>query len=238
MNCRLPLVVKNQDGSYTVASNERRIKMVPVGWDALVVITNQANREITAIGREQLQKVLTGEITRWSELGASSDKPINLYVRKGTISGVGLTLRQQLFNNRDQPFSPRATVLGSSGKIETAVEKDPYGIAVSGISSSRHRDLNLLRLDGIEPSMASLKSGKYSLFRILFLVAPNDYAEREELKGFVDFAHSPRGQQIMEQAGTLPYHRGVHLLFTAASYEYLHSIDVVEQLSIYTLAEN
>ena len=237
-SCRLPLVVRNPDGSYSIDKAESHVKTIPVGWDALVVIANPNNHGIDSISREQLREVLTGTITNWRQLGAERDAPINLYVRQGKISGVGLTLRQQLFNNRDQDFTVRANILPSSGKIEQAVENDPNGLAVSGISSSRHRQLRLLKLDGIEPSMHTLQSGDYKLFRILFLVTPPNYAEHQVVKSFVDFALSAKGQRIIQDAGTLPYHRGVRLLYTSTSPEYLQAIDAVEQAGIYTLSGN
>lgn len=235
-SCRLPLVFKNSDGSYTIEESEKQLKIIPVGWDALVVIINQQNPLIDSISRDQLRNVLTGEITHWNQLGANSDKPINLYVRQGKISGVGRTLRQQLFNNPDQEFRAGATRLASSGKIEKAVADDPYGLAVSGISSSRHQPVKMVKLEEIEPSMETLRSGNYHLYRMLFLVVSNKYHQRPEIMDFIDFALSPKGQKVILEAGTLPYHLGVSLIFKAASQDYLNSIDIMEQHRIYTLS--
>ena len=233
-SCRMPLVFEAADGSLQIESSEQQVKMIPMGWDALVAITHKDNNMISGISSEQLKQVLTGKITRWDQLGAQSNQPINLYVRNGKISGVGLTLRQQLFNNTSQTFRKDATYLPSSGKIEKAVEKDPFGLAVSGISSSRHRQLGLLKLDDIEPTMLNLKKGRYMLYRILFLVTPTDYRERPELQEFVDFALSSKGQKVIREAGTLPYRYGFALLNTGASTRYLQALDVIEKSGIYT----
>ncbi len=235
-SCRLPLVYKNSDGSYSIEEREKKIKIIPVGWDALVVIINQQNPLIDSISREQLRDLLTGKITHWKQLGAKTDKPINLYVRQGKISGVGLTLRQQLFNDPDQEFSDGATRLASSGKIEKAVADDPYGIAISGISSSRHQPVKMVKLEGIEPNTETLRSGNYHLYRMLFLVVSDEYRQRAEIKDFVDFALSLDGQKVIKEAGTLPYHQGVSLIFKAASQDYLNSIDIMEKYRIYTLS--
>lgn len=232
-SCRMPLVFEAADGSLQIESTEQNVKMIPVGWDALVAITHKDNTMVSGISREQLKQVLTGKITRWDQLGAQSEQPINLYVRTGKISGVGLTLRQQLFNNIDQNFHKDATYLPSSGKIEKAIEKDPYGLAVSGISSSRHRALTLLKLDDVEPTMANLKSGQYMLYRILFLVTPPDYREHPELQKFVDYALSAQGQQQILKAGTLPYRHGFALQ-QKISNRYLQAMEIIEKHGIYT----
>lgn len=236
-SCRLPLVFRNSDGSYTIEESEKQVKIIPVGWDALVVIINQQNPLIDSITRDQLRAVLTGKITHWNQLGANSDKPINLYVRQGKISGVGRTLRQQLFNDPEQEFRADATRrLASSGKIEKAVANDPYSLAISGISSSRHQPVKMVKLEGVEPTMESLRSGNYHLYRMLFLVVSDKYRQRPEIKDFVDFALSVDGQTVISAAGTLPYHQGVSLIFKAASQDYLNSIDIMEQHRIYTLS--
>jgi len=237
-SCRLPLIHTNKQGLRHVSTKENNLKIIPVGWDALVVIVHKDNKIVDTITPEQLKDLLTGKIKLWSQLGGKSDKPVNLYVRRGKISGVGLTLRQQLFNNIDQEFSKNATVMKSSGKIEKAIEKDPYGIAVSGISSSRHRKVHLLKLNNVEPSMENLRKSKYSLYRILFLVAPADYAKQPELKAFVDFALSIEGTRVIKKAGTLPYRLGLGLLRTATSFEYMRSMGIVDKEGLYTLGGN
>lgn len=235
-SCRLPLVYKNKDGSYSIEQSERKLKIIPVGWDALVVIVNRDNPLIESITREQLRDVLTGKITHWKELGADTDKPITLYLRKGKVSGVGRTLRQQLFNNPDQEFTNHSIQLASSGNIEKAVAADPYGLAVSGISSSRHRPLRMLKLNDAEPSMQALQKGEYELYRLLFLVVSDKYLERPEVADFVKFALSVDGQKIIRNAGTLPYHQGIRLIFNGTSQDYLNSIDIMERNNIYTLS--
>lgn len=234
-SCRLPLVHRGSDGSVKIDGAEQNIRIIPVGWDALAVIAHKDNRSIDSVSMEQLRDVLTGKITNWQQLGGKEDRPINLYVRKGKISGVGLTLRQQLFNNANQEFAASAKILASSGKIEKAIEEDPNGLAVSGISSSRHRDLRILSLDGAQPTMDDLKAGHYHLYRILFLVAPPNYATDPDLKAFVDFALSLEGQRVIQAAGTLPYHRGIALLRTGASTEYIMAMDAIDQAGLYTL---
>jgi len=233
-SCRLPLVINNSDGTFTIEHSEQQLTVIPIGWDSLVVITNKANTATTSISQQQLRDVLTGKITNWKALGGD-DRPINLYVRSGKISGVGRTLRQQLFNNTGQEFRQDAKRLASSGKIEKAVEQDPNALAISGISSSRHRAVNMLKLDGIAPSLDTLKAGKYPLFRLLFLVAPHNLNEHPELQDFIHYATSPQGQGIIKKAGTLPYSQAINLMFTGTTSSYLHSIDLLSENHIYSL---
>jgi phosphate transport system substrate-binding protein len=231
-SCRLPLVVRNSDGTYSVDIAENTVKMIPLGWDALVVITHPGN-PITQISEQQLRDIYTGKITNWRELGSANDAPINLYARDGKISGVERTMRQLIFDNNDQEFTSRATLLPSSGKIEQAVEKDPNGIGVSGISSSKLRQLRMLSLNGVAPSSENLKNGSYKYYRLLFLVAGKQFAETPELRDFVKFATSIEGQRVIEKSGTLPYMRGLRLLNNGLSKSYIQALETIEHAGIY-----
>jgi phosphate transport system substrate-binding protein len=231
-SCRLPLVVRNSDGTYSVDVAEKTVKVIPLGWDALVVITHP-NNPISQISEQQLRDVYTGKITNWRELGATNDAPINLYARDGKLSGVERTMRQLIFDNNDQEFTSRATLLPSSGKIEQAIEKDPNGLGVSGISSSRLRHLKMLSLNGTEPSSENLKNGSYKYYRLLFLVAGKQFAETPELRDFVKFATSIEGQKVIEKSGTLPYMRGLRLLNNGLSKSYIQALETIEQAGMY-----
>lgn len=231
-SCRLPLVVRNSDGSYSVDIAEQSVKMIPLGWDALVVVVHPDN-PINQISEQQLHDIYTGKITHWRELGATNDAPINLYARDGKISGVERTMRQLIFDNNDQEFTSRATFLPTSGKIEQTIEKDPNGLGVSGISSSRLRHLKMLSLNGTEPNYENMKSGRYKYYRLLFLVAGKQYAETPELRDFVKFATSIEGQKVIEKSGTLPYLRGLRLLNNGLTKSYIQALETIEQSGIY-----
>ncbi len=231
-SCRLPLVIRNGDGSYSVDSAENSVKMIPLGWDALVVITNPSN-PVTKISEQQLRDVYTGKITNWRELGSPNDVPINLYALEGKISGVERTMRQLIFDNNDQEFTSRAKLSPSSEKIEEIVEKDPNGLGVSGISSARLRHLKMLSLNGTEPSSENIKNGTYKYYRLLFLVAGKQFTETPEVRDFVKFATSIEGQKVIEKSGTLPYMRGLRLLNNGLTKSYIQALETIEQAGIY-----
>src|SRR4030067_583488 len=126
--------VIEKEGSPMTHPDERRVQLTPVAWDALVVITHAENPGAT-ISSEQLRKVYKGQITNWKELGGQ-DAPIELYVRKGKVSGVGRTLRELLFYNYEEECVGKH-VVDSTGPLERAMEKNPKGIGAPGASSAR-----------------------------------------------------------------------------------------------------
>jgi phosphate transport system substrate-binding protein len=190
-----------------LVDEERNTKMIPVGWDALVAITHPDN-PVKDISLEDLKAVLEGKITNWQDLGGPN-APIELVVRKGKVSGVGLLVRELVLSNTDHEFPAGAIREASSGPVEKRVERSPTALAFSGISSARKRNVAMLRIDGQSPTYENVAAGKYKLIRPLYLVIPKD--PREEVAQFVRFATGPDGQRIVKNQGTVTLADGASL---------------------------
>ncbi|MDH5369766.1 MAG: phosphate ABC transporter substrate-binding protein [Gammaproteobacteria bacterium] len=187
---------------------ERDAFQIPVAWDALVAFVHKDN-PVDNITFKQLHQLYLGKITNWKELGGN-DAPINLYVRRGKLSGVGRTLRELVFANYNQEF--KATyVVKSSGPVEKGVVKDINGIGVSGISSAKKRQLKLLQLDGKAPNYENIKNGSYALYRPLYLVIKRGN-KTPLVRDFIKYAVSNEGQNIIRAQGTVPYAEALHLI--------------------------
>jgi phosphate transport system substrate-binding protein len=188
---------------------ERGIRMVPVAWDALVVIVHKDN-PVDDISLENLKKVYLGEITNWKQLGGA-DTPIRLLARKGKMSGVGRTVRKLLFDNYDQEFAA-SEIFPSSGPLEETVVKAPNAMAISGISSVRKRDVKILKLEGKDPSYENVAAGNYLLYRPLYLVYNENNPNVETIKDFIRYTDTPKGRQVIRSNGTVPYLEGLNLM--------------------------
>jgi phosphate transport system substrate-binding protein len=184
---------------------EKAAKLHHVAWDALVVVVKKDN-PVDSITSGQVKDVLTGRIKNLKKLGGS-DSPINLYVRKGKISGVGLMTREMVFNNPDQDFSPKAILKKSSGPLEKAISEDPQGIGITGISSAKKRTkLKMIKVDGVAPIKENIMAGKYPFYRPLYLTTKGE--PTGEIRKFIDFALSAEGQAIISEQGTVNLKEG------------------------------
>ncbi|MDJ0739789.1 MAG: phosphate ABC transporter substrate-binding protein [Gammaproteobacteria bacterium] len=188
---------------------EAYAELVPVAWDALVVIVHPDN-PVADLSLQQLRDLYDGKITNWKQLGGA-DAPVDLLVRKGKISGVGLTLRELVFSDPDHRFVSKH-VYPSSGPLEKAVEANPNAVGVTGISSALKRAVKLLSLEGKAPHYDSVRSGEYLLYRPLYIAFNAASERRAEVKRFIDFAHSRQGREIIRNAGTVPYLEALRLV--------------------------
>jgi phosphate transport system substrate-binding protein len=181
----------------------------PVAWDALAIIANKAN-PVNNLTTEQIKKIYTGKITNWKQVGGKN-APLRLYVRRGNISGVGYAIRQYIFKDSNFEFvTNKKYITRSSGPLEKAVEKDPYAMGITGISSARKRKVKILNFDGKIPSYENVAKGKYTLYRPLYLVT--SASPSKKVKDFVKFASSKEGRKIIRDNGTVPYQDAPQLM--------------------------
>jgi len=204
--------VIEKDNSMMTHELERRITLTPVAWDALAVIVHKDN-PAKNITMQQLRDLFDGKITNWKQLGGN-DAPVELYVRKGKVSGVGRTLRELVFADYNKEFVA-THVMDSTGPLERAIIGNPNGIGVTGISSARKLKgkANVLALDGKEPSYENIKTGHYLLYRPLYIVT-NLQDHSPDVRNFVQFVSSDEGKAIMRKVGTVPYEDAVNLWLT------------------------
>lgn len=182
-----------------MADEERNVRLIPVGWDALVAIVHPTN-PVKSISRENLKAVFAGQITNWSELGGS-DAPITVVVRESKISGVGLTIREMLFADPDYDFADWAVREDSNSLVEEWIERDPDTIAFTGLSSGRKRNVEVLSIDGSAPTHGNIVNGLYGLVRPLYLVVSKKPSD--DVMAFAHYATSAEGQEILKQSGTV-----------------------------------
>ena len=204
--------VIEKDKSMMTHEEERRVELRPVAWDALVLMVHKDN-PVESVSLDQLRKLYKGQITNWKELGGR-DAPIELYVRKGKISGVGRTLRELLFYNYDEEFVARH-VVEETANLEKDMVTNPNGAGVTGVSSARKLKgiAKILKLDGKEPNYENIRTGQYLLYRPLYIVS-NLQEKDPEVKKFVAFVAGEEGKAIMRKVGTVPYEDAVGLWLT------------------------
>jgi len=186
---------------------ERNVKLIPVGWDALVAITHPSN-PVKSISLADLKAVFDGRIKNWRELGGP-DAAIEVVVRKARTSGVGLMVRELLFQDANHRFPKGATRVTTTAPLEEHVERNRHAVGFTGISSARKRNVKILELDGQAPTYQNISAGKYALVRPLYLVVPRNPGA--ELADFIRFATGREGQTVIKQQGTVNVKDGARL---------------------------
>lgn len=168
-----------------------------VAWGTVAFLTNKSN-SVTSITMQQAKDILKGKITNWRELGGEN-RTINLYLRKGGLkSGVGYSVRKELFKNLDIQLSKSAKLVKNSDELRVALLRDKYGFAVGdGASAIAFGKLKILKVNGVFPNKVALKSKKYSLLRPYFVYLPKKLTP--EAKIFLNFTLTKYGQNAIKK---------------------------------------
>lgn len=168
----------------------------PFAIDGVAAVVNPAN-PVSALSKEQLSKIYSGEIVNWKEAGGA-DAPISLYMREDG-SGTRETFEALAIDKIE--IAAKSNVVSSNGAMKTAVSQDENGIGYVGIG---HLDdaIKAVVLDGMTPSQENAKNGSYKITRLLYM---NTKGQPEGLtKAFIDYIYSPEGREITAKAGYIP----------------------------------
>jgi ABC-type phosphate transport system substrate-binding protein len=67
---------------------------------------------------------------------------------------------------------------------------------------TEHRNLHVMPLDGVEPTLANFESGAYRFSKKLYFIVSRNSAPKAQR--FVDFLQSPQGIKALRETETLP----------------------------------
>lgn len=178
------------------------LEFVQVAWDVLVPIVHPSN-PLTNISPENIRNVFFGKTTAWEQLRGGRG-PIMLFLsRPGKgLSGVESSTRMLVLQGKSPVIAANVNTQVSSGVVEQMVEKTPGGFAVSGFASARKRHVKMLQVNGVTPSMQSIRNNTYPFKRPLYLVVST--SPKPEVKRFIDFALSREGQELIHSFGVVP----------------------------------
>lgn len=163
-----------------------------IAKDAVCIYVNRTN-PISNLTIEQIEGIFSGRITNWKYLGWK-DKSINVYLRN-TNSGT-----LQLFKKlvlKDQAFAGTSKSFNSIDELQQAVERDEFSITFSGLV--KDTKCKITSIENIEPSNINVVSGYYPLSRYLHFYTLNP--PEGEIKKFVDWVLSAKGQDIIDEEG-------------------------------------
>jgi phosphate transport system substrate-binding protein len=160
---------------------------------------------VTGLTSEQVRGIYSGAITDWSQVGASTSRPIVVIDRhEGESAKIAL---------RKYVLGPEARTKVTSSAIAVYYESDmvdsvrttagAIGYFSLGYAISQKVPVTRLRLDGVEPSVASVEAGRYTLVRPLGVVTRSD--PPDPVAVFLQWATSEQARAIMTVNGYAPY---------------------------------
>lgn len=168
-----------------------------IAIDGIAIVVNPENT-IENLTVEEIAKIYTGEITNWNEVGGE-DSAIVCIGREpasGTRDGF-----ESITGTKDKCVY--AQELTSTGDVIQTVSSNPNAIGYASFASV-NENVNVLNVDGVEPSNETILSGEYKIQRDFVLVTKKDKELTGEAKKFFDFCMSSDADDYITKAGAVP----------------------------------
>lgn len=187
-----------------------------VGTDALAVVVSAENDFLTAISKEQLGKIFSGEFTTWDQVDASYPAEGILVYSPGADSGTFdyfvEAVVAPLFLNAEGKADTAAgeeAILGLEGAqfseddnvLVQGVEGSPYAIGYFGYAyyTENSGALKALAIDDVEPNQENVDNGTYPLARPLFIYSDASImTEKPQVAAFIYFYLSNVNDNIVD----------------------------------------
>ncbi len=182
------------------AAAEKGIQPVAhaVALDGLPILVHPKN-PVSELTIEQIRKIYTGEITNWNEVGGP-DLGI-VVITRDTNSGTYETFEKLVMSR--QKIGDKAEYVGSNGAIRQRVQSTPSAIGYAGLGFV-DKTVKALKVNGIYPSAATVRTGEYPIARPLFMYTGGYPKLGSAVYQFVTLHLSEDGQEMVEEIGFIP----------------------------------
>lgn len=192
--------------------NEVELEIIPVVNEAFVFLTNIKN-PVKSLTLEQVQKIYTGEITNWKEVGGKDEK-IKAYQREknsGSQTGmINLVMKDKKMmepQKEDITLDFMSELIGKVSEFdnsESAIGYSYYYYAntmYETINKEVIDRVNLLAINGVKPTNENIKNGTYPIITNYYIVINKNEPEDGNVRKLVNAMLSERGQKAAEAAG-------------------------------------
>ncbi|MFZ3148937.1 MAG: phosphate ABC transporter substrate-binding protein [Methanothrix sp.] len=173
-----------------------------VGFDAicLVVSPDVYDSGVTALTKDEVKQIYAGDITNWEDLGGPNTEIFVIGRRAG--SGTRDTFNEIIMGSREAETPAVSYDAGESSEVKFSTQRSDNAIGYMGYSFVMRGDTKVIALDGVAPTIGSIKSGAYPLARKLYFITLGEPSPGA--KAFIDYILSPGGQHIAIENGFIP----------------------------------
>lgn len=181
---------------------KKEIEKVLIAYDALSVIVHPGNK-VGQLTREQIEKIYTGEIKNWKEVGGE-DLKIVAYSRESS-SGTYEYFKEEVLD--DKNYATDVLSMPATGAIVQSVGQTKGAIGYVGLAyqTKSVKQISVSYDQGktyVAPSVAAAKDKSYPISRPLFFMYEKVNADK--VKAIIDYTLSEEGQKIVLEVGYVP----------------------------------
>jgi phosphate transport system substrate-binding protein len=199
--CAASRKIKNKELQLALEKNIHPYEIV-VAKDGVAVVVHHDN-PVNKLTLEQLSKIFTDKIVRWSEVGGV-DEPIVVLSREPG-SGTYVYFQEMVLKKQDYMQDAKLLPVTSAIIQSVSTNKSAIGYVGLGYALGAKDKVKIIAVKeddnspAVIPSDQTVKSGQYPIARPLFLYLNGE--PKRTIKKFVDFCLSAEGQAVVTDTG-------------------------------------
>jgi len=181
------------------------MKIVPIISEAFVFLVNKDN-PVDSLTLQQVQKIYTGEITNWKDVGGN-DGPIRA-MQRPVNSGSQTGFLNLVMKDLTLMYPPVEWVAADMGDLIDMVahyDNQPDAIGYSYYyyvtDMIGNPDVKLLKINGIAPTSTTISDSTYPIHTNYYAVFRSDEAKDSPVRKIVEYLLAIEGQELVEAAG-------------------------------------
>jgi phosphate transport system substrate-binding protein len=161
-----------------------------VGTDGLAVVVSKENTFLTNATMAELAQIFTA--AKWSDINPSwPAEPVQRFI-PGTDSGTFDFFVEAVFDKDKEPLlnAPNTQLSEDDNVLVQGVQGGPYAVGFFGYAYYEENSdkLNVLSIEGVAPSAATVEDGSYPLARPLFIYSTAKIMqEKPQVAAFVNY---------------------------------------------------
>ena len=180
-------------------------EMEPFAVDGLVFVVNTGN-PVDNLTAEQVQKIYTGEITNWAEVGGEDLEIVPF--QRNAEAGSQTAMLNLVMKDLPMMEAPADYVRGEMGDLIQAVASYDNSAAAIGYTVYYYANdmkmadgLKILSIDGVAPNADTIRSGEYPFLNNYYAVIPAGLPADDPAKILYDWIFSEDGQRLVAHEG-------------------------------------
>lgn len=174
---------------------------IKVAKDGVSLYVHESN-PIQELTIDQIKAIYTGLITNWKQVGGK-DARIVVYGRENS-SGTYVYFRDVVLKGQDYVGTMQS--MPGTAAVVNAVSKDINGIGYGGAAYGKGIRYIKVKKDAntqaYEPTKENIKANLYPITRFLYMYVKS--RPTGEVKKFIDWILSDKGQEIVSKVGYFP----------------------------------
>lgn len=195
------------DGTADIGASSRELKEEEkatgitehvLAYDGIAVVVNTAN-PVKDLDSETVKKIFEGEITNWKEVGGNDEDIVVISRESGSGTRDAFEEMMELTEEVDGKAMPTlredALICEGNGAVKASVASKTNSIAYLSLGYVDDT-MNTVSIDGVAPTVETVKSGEYKISRPLLLVTNGEVSEATQK--YLDYCLD-EGQTIVSE---------------------------------------